>query len=85
MAAILNGDTPVIYECPKCGHTEVEEEVAVRCIQCIRRQLHYFHDNGTQVEGWLKADPNCDQCHLGVEHTVHDRKAFNTNKAYDGG
>ena len=55
------------------------------CWKCVHRKIHYFHDDGSPVRGELQAQPDCDQCHLGVEHAVHDHKAFNTNQAYEGG
>jgi len=47
------------------------------CYKCAHGIFHFFHDDGTEVEGKLKADPRCVKCSLGEEHTTHDRKAFN--------
>ena len=52
------------------------------CFKCIYFIWHFSHDDGTEVTGWLQADPNCQLCLNGEEHIAHDREGFSVEKAY---
>jgi len=57
----------------------------MRCYKCVIQMFHFFHDDGSPVTGKLKADPKCWKCYSMKPHKKHDRRAYNTNRAYRGG